>query len=286
MRLLRDLERDWLNPTAPPLPERMAESGWAPDPPGAWCDRCGMTVGPHEGDEFGCADCREIRWPWDRFVRLGEYDEPLSAWVAEVKFTRFGSLGVALGRRLGERLVLAKPGPGPVAIVPVPASLRRRIARGVDHAGAIALGASRATGWPLVRALGARHRPAQRGLVRSERARLTGKAFTALEGIRLEGWTVVLIDDVRTTGATLAAAARAVRRGWPGVAGVWAASLAVTPAPNRLSGGVGGAAGASLHRESTPGEQSPGAGNGAQAASGADDGRESDIFDREDPRGD
>jgi predicted amidophosphoribosyltransferase len=243
-RLLLDLERDWLDASVPPLPERMAAAEWSPDAPGAWCDRCGDTVGPHEADEFGCASCRSVKWPWDRFVRVGAYEAPLSAWVAEVKFTRFGALGVGLGRLLGEQIRGAKPGPAPLMVVPVPASLRRRVTRGIDHAGAIGLGAARALDAPLVRALAARHRPAQRRLPRSERARLTGAAFRGLEGIRPEGWTVVLVDDVRTTGATLAAATRAVRRAWPRVGSVWAAAVAVTPAPSRREGaGESGAPG-------------------------------------------
>ncbi|MFG0274329.1 MAG: ComF family protein [Phycisphaerales bacterium] len=235
-RLLLDLERDWLDPSVPALAQRMAAAEWAPDPPGAWCDRCGDTVGPHEADEFGCASCRAVKWPWDRFVRVGAYAAPLSGWVAEVKFTRFGALGVGLGRLLGEQVRAARPGPEPLMIVPVPSSLGRRVGRGIDHAGAIGLGAARALEAPLVRALGARRRPAQRRLPRSERARLTAAAFRPLEGVRPEGWTVVLVDDVRTTGATLASATRAIRRAWPGVASVWAASVAVTPEPSRRAG--------------------------------------------------
>ena len=64
-------------------------------------------------------------------MRLGAYAPPLAGWIGEVKFTRFGSLGVALGRLLGTQMQRAGPGPGPIAIVPVPASVRRRIVRGI-----------------------------------------------------------------------------------------------------------------------------------------------------------
>lgn len=267
-RLLLDLERDWLDPVAPPLPVRMERDGWSPDAPGAYCDRCGMSVGPHEADEFGCAACREVRWPWDRFVRLGEYREPLSSWIVEVKFTRFATLGVGLGRLLGERIREANPGPRAVAVVPVPSSMTRRVRRGIDHAGAIALGASRGLRAPLVRALAARGHPPQHTLPRSERSRLSGRVFRPVEGIRLEGWTVVLIDDVRTSGATLAAASRAIRRGWPGAHQVWAAAVAATPESNRRRGGAGAMEEASSTGSPHPAEASQERSRGEDARGG------------------
>lgn len=232
------VERAWLAPVAEPLALRAAAALWAPDELGAFCDRCGSTVGAGEADEFGCALCAGRRVPWDRAVRLGEFDGALRDWVHEVKFTRFRALGVSLGRLLGERLLAAGLRSGPagerVAVVPAPMSFRRRLFRGVDHARVIAQGVARKIDAPLCDGLARRHRPSQLSVPASERARNVARAIRCRPGVEFGGWTVVLVDDVRTTGATLAACARAAKRGPGRPAALWAAALAVTPDRGRL----------------------------------------------------
>jgi len=228
----------WLAPEAPRLAQRMSDAGWAPDEAGAWCDRCAGTVGPSEENEFGCAVCRGARLPWARAVRLGEHSGPLREWVHEVKFTRFRALGVELGRELGKQLRRAGlPGEG-VVVCPAPTSWRRRVARGIDHSGAIAQGVARELGAPVERLLKRAHRASQTELPASERRRNVSGAFRrrgrghAWEG--LSGRTLVLVDDVMTTGSTARAAVRAAagRRGeGPRPAAVWLAVLAVAPRP-------------------------------------------------------
>lgn len=249
---IESFERTWLTPVAEPLARRMRSAGWTPDTFDVYCNRCGGNVGPHEADEFGCAACASRRLPWSRFLRLGVYESPLDAWVKEVKFSRFRSLGVDLGRLLGERLRDAgalAPAPERVVVTPVPSSFRRRMSRGVDHALVIARGVSRELQIPIVPALRTRHRPSQRAVTVSQRRRNAAGAFQLRRGVDLSGWTVLLVDDVRTSGATLAAAARALRSGAAGRPKsqrpvVWAAALATTEEGGRVRGHEGGGDGA------------------------------------------
>lgn len=231
-------EEFWLEPTALPLARRMAQCGWAPDVFGAFCDRCGRTVGPHEGDEFGCSGCRGTRLPWARFVRLGAHEGDLRQWVHEVKFTRWRRLGADLGAMLGDRVAAAGLGPGipgrpqRLCVAPMPTTWRRLAERGVDHAGAIAEGVARRLRAPLVRALRRRHRPSQVEVTASQRLRNVSGAFRPVWGVDLSGWTVVLVDDVRTTGATLRAASRALGRMQERrPAEIWCAAVAVARDP-------------------------------------------------------
>lgn len=224
----------WLVPDAPALEERIALSGWAPDPLGAWCDRCGSTVGPHEESEFGCAQCRGSRPAWDRAVRLGEHAGELREWIHELKFTRFRAVGIGLGRLLGKQLrACGLPEESPI-VCPMPTTWRRRTARGIDHAAAIARGAAIELKAPSGRLLTRRHRPSQQSLPASGRRRNVSGAFARRKDADVGGRHVVLIDDVTTTGSTARAAARALRRGLRGSerpASVWLAVAAVAPRP-------------------------------------------------------
>ncbi len=230
--LWHELSELWLAPQAPRLAQRMADAGWSPDAPGAWCDRCAGTVGPHEENEFGCAACRGSRLPWARAVRLGEHRGALRDWVHEVKFTRFRALGTELGRALGGQLRRAGAPREGVIVCPAPTSWRRRVARGIDHSGAIAHGVARELGVPMERLLSRSHRPSQTELPASRRRRNVSGAFRRRGRAGLAGSTVILVDDVMTTGSTARAAARALMR-WRGEGSrpgaVWLAVLASAP---------------------------------------------------------
>lgn len=214
----REFERVWLAPTTPPLDEMARLADWHADEPGDFCDRCGTTLAEGEAaaGDFGCASCRNDPLVWDRLVRLGEFTGPLASWVARVKFTRCHWLGESLGRELA-RAIRRHAAVAPnerVVVVPVPMSWRHRVGSGIDHAGAIARGVATELGCDMVRALGREHRPTQRGL--SPTAREQNVKGSMWPRRRLaDGVTVLLIDDVCTTGATLRAAARALRRGTP-----------------------------------------------------------------------
>lgn len=249
----RTVESAWLDPTALPLAQRAEEACWAPDTFAQYCDRCGHTIGPHEAGEFGCSACADSRPPWARFVRLGDYEAPLSDWICEVKFQRFRTLGSDLGRVLARQIRESCAGidlsARAAVVVPVPTTLRRRAERGIDHAGVIAQAVATELGIPLRRALARNHRPSQRAVPASDRAgnvsgsmRLARVAFGPgsfrfRSGLNtVKSMNVILIDDVMTTGATLRAASRAVgqaRSGGQGPTMLIAAVLAVTPDPDR-----------------------------------------------------
>lgn len=212
--LVRSVERTWLGLDVAPLYERTQDAGWTPDDLSAYCPRCGTTVGSYEASETGCAACRARRLPWERLVRLGPYTGLLREMVHEVKFTRWRRLGDELGQLLGESLREAIVAAGAreerVVLVPVPSSVWRRLGRGIDHATVIARGISRKTGYPMAAALRRKHRPSQLSVPAGRRTANVAGSFMARRGWDLAGRHVVVVDDVTTTRATLAAACRAL----------------------------------------------------------------------------
>ncbi|MBY8888028.1 ComF family protein [Streptomyces sp. PTM05] len=145
-------------------------------------------------------------------------------------------VGAGSGVRAGVRRSAGPPGPGaPLLLVPVPSSRRAVAARGHDPARRIALRAARAlrgAGVPArVLAVLRQRRPVadQTGLSAAGRmANLSGALGTVAGGERLLAHgPVVVVDDLMTTGASLAEASRAVREAGGAVCG--AAVIAVPP---------------------------------------------------------
>lgn len=249
---LLEIERVWLGLTTPPLHDRIAAAGWTPDSPDRYCGRCGSTVGPHEAGPDGCPACRRRRLPWERMVRLGEYTGLLRDVVQEVKFSRWRRLGdeigAILGQELAEMLVREGISPSGAVLVPVPASFRRRMSRGIDHSMVLARGTSRRSGVPVMPLLRRSHRPSQLSVPASQRGPNVAGSFGVRSKVEFGGRLVIVLDDVTTTRATLQAACRAIERGSKLLGDqelrckprIWTAVVAVTPAEGRKTSGGGG----------------------------------------------
>lgn len=113
-------------------------------------------------------------------------------------------LGAAMGRRW------AAAGDGGDVLVPVPVHALRRRERGYDQAELLARSVGRAIGLPVTNCLvRARATEAQFRLGRGERAGNVASAFApTIDAAAVRDRWVVLVDDVVTTGSTLASCAR------------------------------------------------------------------------------
>lgn len=217
--LLDALIEDWIGITLPrpvvAMKDFMQEDG---------CQWCGETIRPNEP-----CPCATRRLYWNRVIRLGAYDEPLSSSILQGKYAAWREMLVLLGRLLGERIKGCVP-PDTV-IVPVPMPLMRRFFRRVDHSYLIAIHASKASGLPMQRVLCRRNSAPQATKTASGRKTLPRNSMWRKPWTKIRGKNVLLIDDVLTTGKTLEVAANKLREG--GVSSVQVAVLAVTELPRK-----------------------------------------------------
>lgn len=247
------IERTYLGVTSMPWRRRLEVAGFAADSSDAWCFRCGRTVGAYEvvasGEDAGCTACRGTRVPWQRVVRLGTYRGVVRGAVLEIKNSAFARLasdaGGDLGRQIVRCLELEELSAADAVVVPVPTSMWRRLARGIDHPLAIARGVRDGAGLRLAEMLTRQHRPMQTGSTLETRRRNVAGSMRvrmAWQATPPAARVVVLLDDVMTTGATMREAARALREAWKGKEqpAIWVAVLGVTPekAEGSSEGGI------------------------------------------------
>lgn len=130
--------------------------------------------------------------------------------IHRVKYRRQARLGVWLGELLGASLPPIPADGGPVVLVPVPLHIKRQRQRGYNQSELLCRGMSRVTGLPVepraLKRVSATSSQTRRG--RQDRWENTGKAFRLRKS--LNDHTLVLVDDVITTGSTMQACAAAI----------------------------------------------------------------------------
>jgi ComF family protein len=171
----------------------------------AACARCAL---PLPAPAPACGRCLRAPPPWDAAHAAFVYGHPLDRLLPRFKF--HGDL--AAGRVLADAWCTHLPASRPQALVPVPLHRTRLRERGYDQALELARRVARACG-VAVRADALRRVRAtarQSELAAGARRRNVRGAFAVVGALPPH---VALLDDVMTTGATLRAAASALRAG-------------------------------------------------------------------------
>ena len=178
------------------------------------CPRCALPAGPFADLRKGCAACRGRALGFDAATALGPYEGSLRDLCLQLKHERSAWLAPWLsGLWIEARGEAISRLPEDAWIVPVPLHWWRHWRRGYNQAEALARGLARRLDRPVRRPLRrvvATDKLAE--LSRTERARAMRGAFRARRNAGLDGRTILLVDDVLTTGATCGAAARALKQ--------------------------------------------------------------------------
>ena len=151
----------------------------------------------------------------------------IRAAVHSFKYRNVRAAAPCLGRLLAKYLA-ANPLPGGL-LVPVPMHPRKLRQRGYNQASLLARELGKATGLPVDEKLlhRTRNTPAQvQAVSRRERIENLAGAFACpgnVAGQTLVGKSLILVDDVSTTGSTLAACAAALKEN--GASMVWGLTL-------------------------------------------------------------
>jgi len=176
---------------------------------GSQCRRCGLAM---PVPSRACGRCSRRPPAFDRTWPAFDYSGPIERLVHRFKFHRDLAAGRALAALTARRLA-AQGALRPQAIVPVPLHWRRHVWRGFNQSRMLADDLSGRLGSIPVAELLSRSRatPAQSGLPAARRGANVRGAFRARRpGCRLRH--VALVDDVMTTGTTLDACARALKK--------------------------------------------------------------------------
>jgi ComF family protein len=183
------------------------------DDPHPACRRCASTLGQNLPVGERCPRCQDESFQFDGVIRLGTYDGARREVILRMKHGRYEALSECVGELWAEHAAERLKAVRGVAVVPIPLHWRTRWHRGYNQAELLA------------RALASRlHLTCDTRWLR--RVRLTRKqtdvapsarrvnvrgAFRAAPSVKWRGATVLLVDDVLTTGSTASDAARALK---------------------------------------------------------------------------
>lgn len=172
------------------------------------CDRCGHPLGsfPANPPPHTCIPCGKNPPPFRSARSLGSYDDSLREILKQFKYTGRTEIGPILGTFMVSCLRLQMPAREWDGVIPVPLHRYKQWQRGFNPAEILARSVARATGLPLLRRILVRIRPTstQASLPKSERRRNVRNAFRVRRCGSVRGRTLLLVDDVLTTGATAA----------------------------------------------------------------------------------
>ena len=178
---------------------------------GDYCRRCGRDASKFALIDGACGDCQTGGLAFDRIARAGVYAKSLKDMIIGLKRGRT-ELDLALGS-LADSALQGGGFSGEIEFfVPVPLHFSRRLSRGYNQSLILAkkLRHDKAKiNTDLVRIRRTKFQPTMQSA--AARARNVKGAFAVRKDHRFAGRSVCLVDDIKTTGATLNECAKTLK---------------------------------------------------------------------------
>jgi ComF family protein len=176
------------------------------------CPRCGSTIGPFIAASEGCSACRGESFSFDGVIRMGPYEGLLRDVILRIKQPAGEMLAELLAVLWAQHIEARVQNLHAHVIIPVPLHWWRKWTRGHNQSEALAQALARRLRLPcpahwLRRVRNTPRQVQQTATFRRENVR---HAFAARSRLELRGKTVLLVDDVLTTGSTASEASRAL----------------------------------------------------------------------------
>ena len=178
------------------------------------CSRCGAPVGPYLDTTNGCIHCRRDRFHFEQVICLGAYDGRLRSACQRAKENFGRPLATALAGFLWEhqRATLEQAGVDLVAAVPHHWTRRVWSNHNTSETLAEALAHRLKVGFDSNILAKVRSTPSQVSLPSYRRRSNLRRAFRVRGKPALADLTILLVDDVLTTGTTANEVSRALRQ--------------------------------------------------------------------------
>lgn len=203
---------------------------------GLVCGICGERLASPYAVSEGmgrCGACQRLEPLFAKAVAYGSYEGGLRELIHLLKYEQVRPAAGVLGRMLGEAAATVAPllDQSQPLVIPVPLHAAKLRQRGFNQSELIARAALKSPAlttvcWPLHTAVLERSRPteSQTGLTRHQRRENIRGAFRVNDADAVADRTILLVDDVFTTGTTASECARVLRRA--GAVQVWVATVA------------------------------------------------------------
>lgn len=173
--------------------------------------RCGKPV-RHEEQEY-CRDCAHTYHYYDRGAALWLHKEPVSTSIYQFKYHNQRRFGLYYAEEMAQHYQNLIRSWSPEAVIPVPLHIHRRRKRGYNQSLIVAEQLGKILGIPVADELVVRvkNTSPQKQLNHREREKNVQEAFALnyrLKGVK----SVLVIDDIYTTGNTVDEVARVLKR--------------------------------------------------------------------------
>ena len=174
------------------------------------CTKCGATLTHHNPYDGSCALCHEHDLRFDQAVAIGNYRGMLQELVIRMKNQHLEQMAIQLGTVLAFQVSQSNFFDDLDLVVPIPTHWLRRVHRGFHAAEVIAESVAHAcelqSSSQVLRLV--RTTKKQGTLSTAGRFKNVRNAFVVRPKATVKGLTVLLVDDVMTSGATASEAAR------------------------------------------------------------------------------